>query len=76
MPLAQVRAVQAMGALAVIVGSSDRTGGLLTMPGTGDTSDIIIPAVYMLYARGALQPWLWRRVFTCCAGDSYHAVTL
>jgi len=46
--------MQAMGALAVIVGSSDRTGGLVSMPGTGDTSDITIPAVYMLCVRVAL----------------------
>ena len=39
--------MQTMGASAVIVGSRDYNAGLVTMGSTGDTSDILIPSVYM-----------------------------
>ena len=52
----QVRAMQSMGATAVIVGSRDHESDLLTMTSTDDTSDIVIPSVYMLYVRRTRAP--------------------
>ena len=41
--------MQQSGALAVVVGARDFNSPLVSMIGTGDTSDIVVPSVYMLY---------------------------
>jgi hypothetical protein len=43
----KVRAMQASGAAAVVVGDNERTNALITMYAAGDTSDVHIPSVFI-----------------------------
>ncbi|KAJ3077739.1 hypothetical protein HK102_005003 [Quaeritorhiza haematococci] len=45
----KVRAMQASGASAVVVGDNVAHAGLLTMFASGDTSDVVIPSVFIAH---------------------------